>query len=171
MKFFLLIQIFVVLMLGCSNYLKYHYNVIPRANAIAFISEDVATNYAGSRPSRQYHDCVKEKILPYIKNEMINENSSFFFDIKIFLTEYMDEYNDVSPYNYHKFADFVKKGEIHGIYVNDKNEKQINTTLQLWTSVLYDNCGQYAYTIDERCTALAAVDLTPDWCPRPEKKE
>lgn len=162
-KNILYFQIVILLLVGCTRF-KYEFTVIPTINYSAREAERISILYAPSNNRHLYIECVKNALTPYIKKEIINRSDHISLMIIDYSFNYITTSEKASPYNYHNFIKFIKSGGEYDDGVYERNKELITQALQYWTSVLYDTCGQYAYTVDERCAALSAVDLTPDWC-------
>lgn len=159
----ILLFMIAILLCGC-NMLKYKFNVIPRVEYNRRKSERIAQLYLSKKPIYLYGECIGKKITPYIKSKVIDKDDYTSLLISKYSSSYITTPEKASPYNYHNFVQFIKSGGKYDDHVYENNKELITQALQYWTSILYDTCGQYAYTVDERCAALSAVDLTPDWC-------
>ncbi|WP_291448063.1 hypothetical protein [Desulfovibrio sp.] len=63
-----------------------------------------------------------------------------------------------SPYYYQGAVSFIKK---ESPYPTEYTARILHD----WTSMQFELCGQEVYTVEERCAALSAVGITPNWCP------
>ncbi len=158
-----LLLILTIALCGC-NILKYKFNVIPRVKYDTMESERIADLYLYRKPIYLYGECIEKKITPYIKNKVIDKDDYTSLMISKYSSKYITTPERASPYNYHNFVKFIKSGGEYDDHVYENNKELMTKALQHWTTVLYDTCGQYAYTVEERCAALSAVELTPDWC-------
>ena len=73
--------------------------------------------------------------------------------------EYRTTQEKASPFNYAGFVAFIKESSLY-----QSTPAETMRGLRDWTKMLYEQCGAEVYTTEERCAALAAVDIAPDWC-------
>lgn len=115
----------------------------------------------------EYDTCVKNAYIVYYKsnyketpqNEIPSHAGSMLYYISHSQNEYIITKEKASPYSYRLYVDDMKQAW-HGIEVPAPPMRFLRDL----ASIQYEQCGKNVYTIEERCAALAAVDIRPDWC-------
>lgn len=115
----------------------------------------------------EYDTCVKNAYIIYYKKyyketpqkEIPSHAGSMLYYISHSQNEYIKTKENASPYNYRFYVDEMKQAW-QGIEVPEPPMRFLRDL----TSIQYEQCGENVYTIEERCAALAAVDIRPDWC-------
>lgn len=115
----------------------------------------------------EYDTCVKNAYISYYKryyketpkNEIPSHAGAMLYYISHSQFEYIKTKEKASPYNYRFYVKDMKQAWL-GIAVPEPPMRFLRDL----ASIQYEQCGENVYTIEERCAALAAVDIRPDWC-------
>lgn len=116
---------------------------------------------------QKYIECIEITYSKYSRKHYVRNSSNKIstdpgaevFYISSAQNRYIDTPEKASPYNY---GDVVN--HISTLFSEIDDPERTRRFLRDLASIQYEQCGKNVYTIEERCAALAAVDIRPDWC-------
>lgn len=116
---------------------------------------------------QKYVECVETRYSEYSRKYYVHNSSdkprtdpgAEIFYISSAQNQYIDTPQRASPYSYGDVVNYIST-----LFAEVDEPERTRRFLRDLASIQYEQCGENVYTIEERCAALAAVDIRPDWC-------